>query len=225
MMITASGAEGINLRNTRFVHIVEPYWHMVRTEQVIGRARRICSHQNLPEEYRTVKVFLYLSVFSEEQKTNKKNIELMNRDTSRIDNRAITTDESLFDTAIIKSRINTQLLNAVKETAIDCVLFNPLNKEENLVCYGFGKVESNAFASYPTLDQDLGEIEETNAKKARIQLKETKPIDGVVYAINPKTLELYDLESYRESLAGTGELIRVGKAVKTGRGQFRIDKV
>ena len=225
MMITASGAEGINLRNTRFVHIVEPYWHMVRTEQVIGRARRICSHQNLPEEYRTVKVFLYLSVFSEEQKTNKKNIELMNRDTSRIDNRPITTDESLFDTAIIKSRINTQLLNAVKETAVDCALFNPLNKEENLVCYGFGKVESNAFASYPTLDQDLGEIEEIGAKKARILLKETKPIDGVVYAINPRTLELYDLESYRESLAGTGELILVGKAVKTGRGQFRIDKL
>ena len=27
MMITSSGAEGINLKNTRFVHIVEPYWH------------------------------------------------------------------------------------------------------------------------------------------------------------------------------------------------------
>jgi len=38
-MITSSGAEGINLRNTRFVHIVEPYWHMVRPEQVVGRAR------------------------------------------------------------------------------------------------------------------------------------------------------------------------------------------
>ena len=225
LMITASGAEGINLRNTRFVHIVEPYWHMVRIEQVIGRARRICSHQDLPEELRTVKVFLYLSVFSEEQKTNKKNIEMMNRDTSRIDDRPITTDESLFDTAIMKSKINTQLLNAIKSTAIDCSLYNPFNKEENLVCYGFGKVESNAFSSYPTLDQDLGEVEETNAKKARILLKETKPIDGVVYAINPKTLELYDLDSYRESLAGTGELLLVGKAVKIGRGQFRIDKV
>jgi len=225
LMITASGAEGINLRNTRFVHIVEPYWHMVRIEQVIGRARRICSHQNLPEELRTVKVFLYLSVFSEEQKTNKKNIEMMNRDTSRIDDRPITTDESLFDTAIMKSKINTQLLNAIKSTAIDCSLYNPLNKEENLVCYGFGKVETNAFSSYPTLDQDLGEVEETNAKKARILLKETKPIEGVIYAINPKTLELYDLDSYRESLAGTGELLLVGKAVKIGRGQFRIDKV
>jgi len=27
LMITASGAEGIDLKNTRFVHIMEPYWH------------------------------------------------------------------------------------------------------------------------------------------------------------------------------------------------------
>jgi len=71
LMITSSGAEGINLRNTRFVHIVEPYWHMVRIDQVVGRARRICSHQDLPPEMRTVKVFLYISTFSEEQKQTK----------------------------------------------------------------------------------------------------------------------------------------------------------
>ena len=52
-MITSSGAEGISLKNTRFVHIMEPYWHPVREEQVIGRARRICSHIELPEEHRT----------------------------------------------------------------------------------------------------------------------------------------------------------------------------
>jgi hypothetical protein len=224
MMITSSGAEGINLKNTRFVHIVEPYWHMVRIEQVIGRARRICSHQDLPEELRTVKVFLYLSIFSNEQKTNKKNIDMMNRDTSRIDGRPITTDESLLDIAVSKVKINNALLDAVKETAIDCSLYNSKNKEEKLVCYGFGKVTSNAFASYPTLEQDMGEMEEINVRKTRIKLKETKPIDGVIYAIDPKTLELYDLESYKQMLEGKGELIYIGKAVKTSRGQFRIDK-
>ena len=50
IMITASGAEGISLKNVRFVHITEPYWHPVRLQQVIGRARRLCSHQELPEE-------------------------------------------------------------------------------------------------------------------------------------------------------------------------------
>jgi hypothetical protein len=67
LMISASGAEGINLRNVRYVHIMEPYWHPVRIEQVVGRARRICSHQDLPAELRTVNVFLYLMVYSPAQ--------------------------------------------------------------------------------------------------------------------------------------------------------------
>ena len=29
LMISASGAEGIDLRNVRYVHIMEPYWHPV----------------------------------------------------------------------------------------------------------------------------------------------------------------------------------------------------
>ena len=224
MMITASGAEGINLKNTRFVHIVEPYWHMVRIEQVIGRARRICSHHDLPEDLRTVKVFLYLSTFSELQKTNKKNIEIMNRDISRIDNRPITTDETLFDTSILKNRINSQLLNAIKETAIDCSIYNTLNKDENLVCYGFGKVTSNTFSSYPTLQEDLSDVQEINIKKTKLKLKATKPIDGIVYAINPKTMEAYDMASYQQALQGTGELVLVGKIVKVGK-VFRLDRL
>ena len=67
LMITSAGAEGINLRNTRYVHIMEPYWHPVRVEQVIGRARRICSHDKLPKELHTVDVFVYISVFTPEQ--------------------------------------------------------------------------------------------------------------------------------------------------------------
>jgi hypothetical protein len=39
----------------------------VRIEQVVGRARRICSHQDLPPELRTVEVFLYLMVYSDAQ--------------------------------------------------------------------------------------------------------------------------------------------------------------
>ena len=216
IMITSSGAEGINLKNTRFVHIVEPYWHMVRLEQVIGRARRICSHNDLPEEERTVKVFLYLSTFSQEQKTNKKNIEMMNRDISRIDGRPITTDENLFDISFKKQKINKQLLDSIKETAVDCNLYNPYNKEENLVCYSFGKVTSNSFASYPSIDKDLGEMEEVNIKKVKLKLKASKPINGVIYAIDPKTMNAYDMESYNRTLEGVGELELMGKIEKVG---------
>jgi hypothetical protein len=98
-------------------------------EQVIGRARRICSHQELPEDMRTVKVFLYLSVLSEEQKTSKNNIELRIRDVSKKDRKTpFTTDESLFEIASIKDKTNKTILKAVKETAIDC----PLNYHANI---------------------------------------------------------------------------------------------
>ena len=67
LLATASGAEGISLKSVRQVHIMEPYWNNVRTNQVIGRARRVRSHNLLPEEDRRVDVFKYISRFSDIQ--------------------------------------------------------------------------------------------------------------------------------------------------------------
>ena len=191
---------------------------------MIGRARRICSHQALPEELRTVKVFLYLSIFSEGQKTNKQNIEMMIRDVSRIDDRPVTTDETLFDNATIKDKINSQLLKAIKESSIDCTLFSENSRAENLVCYGYGKVTSNQFGSYPTLEQDLGEKEDINARKEVVKMKVTKEIEGIKYAVDPKTNNLYDLESYYDAQKNVRPLVLVGRLVKSGK-QFIIEKI
>ena len=220
-MITSSGAEGINLKNTRFVHIVEPYWHMVRIEQVIGRARRICSHQDLPEELRTVKVFLYLSILSEEQKKSEKNIELRIRDVSRIDGETpVTTDESLFEIASLKDKNNRIFLKAVKETSIDCSLYATKNKEEKLVCYGFGKVESNNFASYPSYDRDAIERQDLNVRTTLFKA-EKLTYKGIDYALNKNTKELYTMENYEENKATGTELKVVGKLTGT-QGNYAI---
>ena len=220
-MITSSGTEGINLKNTRFVHIMEPYWNMVRLEQVVGRARRIESHMDLPEEERNVKSFLYISTFSDVQRTNDKNIEMMIRDTSRfIKNKSITTDEYLFEIAQSKHKINDQFLKAIKETAIDCSLYNSKNKDENLICYNFGNITSNAFSSYPNIEMDKGEIEDTGKTKV-LKLKMTKEINGVRYVYDANTLILYDLDSYEQAKKGQGNLLPVGKLVKEGN-NFRV---
>ena len=145
-MITSSGAEGINLENTRFVHIADPYWHPVRMEQVIGRAKRICSHKNLPEELRNIKVFLYLSTMSEQQL--EKNIEIKTKDEGK------TTDEYLFEVANKKDAVNQKILKATKETAMDCSLHKG---SSDLVCYKFGKLRAsdlNNFSTVPMLEKD-----------------------------------------------------------------------
>jgi len=225
LMITSSGAEGINLRNTRFVHITEPYWHMPRVEQVIGRARRICSHQDLPEELRTVKVFLYITTLSEEQKTDEKNIELRIRDLSRIDKKTpVTTDETLYEIASLKQRINNQILQAVKESAVDCNLYSvSKNKEENLVCYGFGKVESNQFISYPSFDRDREE--KTGLDVETVRWKAIKvTIAGIEYALNEDTMELYDFESYQRSAQSGVAPILIGRLINK-KGRYEIIRV
>jgi hypothetical protein len=230
LMITSSGAEGINLRNTRFVHIMEPYWNIVRIEQVIGRARRICSHQDLPEEMRTVKVFMYLMRFTEQQRKDDKNIEIMINDISRLDARTpITTDEALVETAQIKQQLNTQILKAVKESAMDCNVYVGTNKEENLVCYGYGSIRSNQFGTYPNLEIDKGEKIEQNADvKIWKAIVITDEETGIQYALNMKTGEVFDLDSYKAAVNKMGEPILVGRLVKMEtrdeRGNKRVEK-
>ena len=225
-MITSSGAEGINLKNTRFVHVIEPYWHMVRVEQVIGRARRICSHQDLAEELRNVKVFLYVTTFTEEQKTSEKNRELRLRDVSKEDKVSpVTTDETLYEIATIKQRINGQILKAVKESAMDCTLYSSTNKE-NLVCFGFGQTSSNNFGSFPSFDKDRDTQSELEVKTVTWRARNItvgKGKDAVEYALNEDTMDLYDLASYKLAEQGQGEPTLIGRLQPQGKG-YRIIK-
>jgi hypothetical protein len=225
-MITSSGAEGINLKNTRFVHIVEPYWHMVRIEQVIGRARRICSHQDLPEELRTVKVFLYLTVLTEEQKTSEDNIELTNRDVSRLDNQSpVTTDEMLLEVATMKDRVNRQILKAVKQSAMDCSLYSSKNKDEPLVCYDYGVVHSNQFGSVPSFESDRGKKEaKLNKKEVEWEAKEIT-WRGVKYALNTNTGEVFDLDSYLQSRETGAQPVLVGHTKKAANGGMTVELI
>ena len=232
MMITSSGAEGINLRNTRFVHIVEPYWNKSRLDQVIGRARRICSHQDLPEELRTVKVFIYISTLSKEQREDKKNVELTIHDLSKRDGKtAFTTDETLYEISEIKDTINTQILRAVKETAIDCTLYNTgKNPDDPLVCYGFGKVISNQYGSHPTLEEDIQQPPTEQAlKEEKWTAKKIKDnATGIEYAMNPRTREVYDLESYERYIESGMELKLIGniqEKIENGKKKFSLVKL
>jgi hypothetical protein len=166
MMITSAAAEGINLRNTRFVHLVEPYWHMVRLEQVIGRARRYQSHIGLPKKYQNVKVFLYLASFSDEQ------IQLVNNTIGEGELKAtdlskrkpyplFTTDQTLFEMAEIKVKIANEILNSVKSASVDCQLYH--KSSDSYSCYDFGNVTSNAFSYKPTIEDDI--LEKADEKK------------------------------------------------------------
>ena len=56
LLISMAGSEGLDLKCVRDVVILEPHFHEVRIQQVIGRAVRFRSHITLPPEERTVTV-------------------------------------------------------------------------------------------------------------------------------------------------------------------------
>lgn len=59
IIISRAGSEGIDFKNIRQTHIIEPWYNMSRIEQIIGRAVRFCSHKDLPFEERNVEIYLY----------------------------------------------------------------------------------------------------------------------------------------------------------------------
>jgi len=214
LMITASGSEGINLRSTRFVHIMEPYWHPTRTDQVIGRARRICSHKSLPEDMQDVRVFLYLMTMTEQQIQNNISKDLKLHDQSKLkyqvspdsdktEYRVVTSDEALYEISTMKQNIISGLTRVIKESAIDCATYSKRGTGEQLECIQYGTPRVNEMAYYPDISKQPSDVfEKKNQKEVSFK--------GIEYTLRGKKYVLrkmsdtvnyiYDWESYQQSL-------------------------
>jgi superfamily II DNA or RNA helicase len=106
VLISQAGSEGIDLKNIRQVHIMDPWYNMNRIEQIIGRARRNCSHMNLPLEKRNVQVFLHASQI--------------------VDSNNETMDMYLYRLSEKKSIKIGNITKVIKSVSVDCLL----NKEQ-----------------------------------------------------------------------------------------------
>lgn len=116
MLGSPSIKEGVSLLRVQQVHIIEPYWNQSRLDQVIGRAIRYCSHKDMPEEKREVKVYLYIAKHANEPET---------------------IDQYIYRIANKKNRLIKEFELALKESAVDCSLFknaNVYSGEDDIEC-------------------------------------------------------------------------------------------
>ena len=167
-MITGAGAEGLSLKNVRRVHIMEPYWNKVRTDQVQGRAIRICSHMNLDYNpnpnlnQRNVDVYTYLSVFPENAAATL-NETIKARDI--FNGRLYTTDQFINELAGRKDVLSKDFLETAQQMAVDCTLNVTENKVECLgVSLALQKKKDDFFYD-PRLEKDLGKVEAVKFEK------------------------------------------------------------
>jgi hypothetical protein len=218
-MITSSGSEGINLRNTRYVHIMEPYWHPVRTEQVIGRARRICSHKDLPKPLQTVEVFVYLMVLSQSQINSDEAIELKRKDLSKaVPKVPITSDQYLFEISEIKANLTSQLTDAIKESAFDCYIYS------NGKCVNFGDPTNEKFAYVPDYAEQQNDTTVQANKIALEWVAKSITINGIEYAgrrISDNKFDLYDMTTYKRAIEDSSiQPLKVGTYEINERGEM-----
>jgi hypothetical protein len=166
-MITGAGAEGLSLRNVRTVHIMEPFWNKVRTDQVKGRAVRICSHADLPysenpaENQRTVEVYTYVAKIDPKAEVS---YTVKFNDSDEKGN-LITSDEYIKNLAEVKDIINQAVQNLMKSAAVDCML-NKMENEKDIRCV-VQKPNINEFLYDPRIQEDItGKTHETESEDA-----------------------------------------------------------
>lgn len=150
LLITSAAAEGINLKNILYVHLMEPYWNMGRLAQVIGRARRMNSHVHMPLDMRRIRVYLYMSKVYDEDTISDAKLKqlrasytaLVTKDIQLINNveKVVSTDEVIYNIAMRKKHINDEILEMIQLTSIDCAISNKSGK-----CTSFGNVTTNEY--------------------------------------------------------------------------------
>jgi hypothetical protein len=202
LMISSSGAEGLDLKNIRQIHLMEPYWNTVRTKQVIGRGIRVCSHMDLPVEERHVELYQYIMQLTQEQIERYYNIQS--------NDKGKTTDQHILEIAGRKERIIEQFLNLMKRASVDCKL-NATNEPTSKCCYKNFKnndpqnktphldIVMTPFIEDERKESDFANANISNKKPRMLRLK-----NGKMVAIFGCMNEVFDGDLYPKQLKVIG---------------------
>lgn len=130
---TVVSSEGIDLKYIREIHILDPWHHLNRIEQTIGRGIRFCSHNDLDVSLRNVTIYQYAGY-----------------------NDLITesSDIYIYRNAEYKSINIGKIEKILKENSIDCPLFRNINilRDKNIKKITF-ETSQNVIVEYKPIDQ------------------------------------------------------------------------
>lgn len=178
LIASSAGAEGLDLKNIRQVHIMEPYWNEVKMDQVVGRAVRRESHFDLPKRDRNVEIYRYLSTMTVPQQQRMTEEE--------------STDQHVYSIALKKKLLTNELLQVLRETSIDCQLNAADNmRDREYQCFSF---ESGAtgMAYLPDISYDIYSNVSKIERKVTVSLViGLISVDDIVYFAEKETKNFF----------------------------------
>lgn len=117
LIVSKTGAEGLDLKNVRHIHITEPFWNYARIEQIIARGSRFKSHILLKPEEQNIQPYIYLS---------KHPSNYTGKDYAG----ELSTDEELWISSLNNKKLIDEFSTAIIETSIDCSIHYDSFKED-----------------------------------------------------------------------------------------------
>ena len=148
--------EGIDLKAVKHIHIFEPLLTIASDMQTIGRARRFCSHSDLPQDHWNVNVHRYLSDLPISSNVQNKDLNITD-----LQNQLVTLNETLLSIKGDKTKtkireitknsisdINKKIKSLNKPTHnvlnIDSVIFNEAKTHFKLLFTIYNSIQASA---------------------------------------------------------------------------------
>lgn len=139
VLISSAASEGIDFKNIRQVHILNPWYNMSRIEQIIGRAVRTNSHKDLLPEERNVEIYMHCAYYKDKVNENENGVEE-------------TEDLLVYRNAFQKSQQIGRISRKLKESSVDCII----NYDENdILEKGNITVKQNPVSSKAEIDVEV----------------------------------------------------------------------
>ena len=202
IMLSSTGAEGLDLKNVRHIHILEPYWNWGRIAQIKARGVRNDSHIALPKEEKNVQPYVYLAVPPLSETLPNGEI-------------PPTTDTELYYESVTNQVTIESFNEALKEVSIECVV----NGEKHCrVCN-----PTNAKLTTDDIDRDVrGTDPCSQIAEAQVKAEEII-IDGEKYYYTPDPKSIYDykifiydetIDSYRQLRESDPKFAKIVDAIE-----------
>ena len=137
IMISSVATEGVDFKNVREIHILEPWYNMSQIEQVTGRGVRKNSHIDLIESKRNTTIYLHANIIK--------------------DSPVESVDFRMYRTSIMKQLAISKLERIIKSASVDC----NLNKNANYYPRNFKKIDILTSQKELIKDFPLGDVDHT----------------------------------------------------------------
>lgn len=115
LLITRAGYEGLDLKETGIIIVLDPVWNLAGYYQIMGRGIRYKSHENLPKEERKVYVYKMILVPPEE---TEEILEIDMKILGAPFTPRISGDQILYSIMEQKRAIHDNVFELLKETTI-----------------------------------------------------------------------------------------------------------